>query len=678
MSKRSIRAPKVSIKAVARIAIAEDKKARAAVVADKKKTLKAALRGYKETTADSFQNFEAKLGIGTDNVSTQGTYGFNPITRQRTLLEWMYRGSWLAGIAVDIKADDMTRAGVELKGQLDPDQREAIEECATTLGIWDKLNEAIKWGRLYGGAIAVMLIDGQNPATPLRIETVGPNQFKGLLVLDRWMLDPSMGDLVTTLGPDFGMPRFYRINASAPAMPRLTVHHSRCIRINGIKLPYWQRVQENMWGMSILERLYDRMLAYDSASQGAAQLVYKAFLRTMSVEGLRDLVSGGGKMLEGLLKQMAFMGRYQSNEGVTLIDGADKMEYGGATGFTGLSDVLAQFGQQISGALQIPLVRLFGQSPGGMGSSGESEIRTYYDAINQEQKRDLLVPVTAIYRMLGQSLGIDLEEGFSLTFKSLWQLTETEKADYGQKVTTTVTDAEGAGLISKQTAMKELRQSSHVTGIFTNITDEDIEAADDVPDEPPDILEGANGVDGDPSLQPAEGSPANPAAGAPKNAKGNDSDWVQRVTPLARLYGLHVVIENPKGSIRNGIGEDGKPWSAKLGADYGYLRGAEGADGDQVDCFVGPDPEGAEFVYIIDQRDTVTKAFDEHKVMLGFPDRDSALAAYKASYSDGQHETRIGAVSVMPMPQFLAWVEAGKFKQPFSGWFNRKAADVRI
>lgn len=672
MSKRSIRAPKLSIKAVARQALAEDRKARLAVAADRKKKLREAVKDMAAATTDSFQNFEAKLGIGTDNVSSAGTYGFNPITRQRTLLEWMYRGSWLAGIACDIKADDMTRAGVELKGQLGPDEREAIEECATTLGIWKKLNEAIKWARLYGGAIAVMLVDGQNPATPLRIETVADNQFRGLLVLDRWMLDPSMGDLVTTLGPDFGMPKFYRINASAPAMPRLTVHHSRCIRLSGIELPYWQRVQENMWGMSILERLYDRMLAFDSASQGAAQLVYKSFLRTLSVAGFRDLVSGGGKMLEGFLKQMAFMGRYQSNEGVTLVDAEDKMEYSGATGFTGLSDVLQQFGQQISGALQIPLVRLFGQSPGGMGSNGDSEIRTYYDGVNQEQKRDLLVPVTKIYRMIGQSLGINLDEGFSIAFKSLWQLTESEKAEYAGKVASMVSDVEGAQIIDRATALKELRQASHVSGIFTNVDDEQIEEAENEPDVPP-IEEGD--LAADPSLQNADGPPQSGKV-APLNAK--DSDWIQRVTPLARMYGFHVVIENPKGSIRNGIDENGRAWSAKLPADYGYLRSTEGNDGDQVDCFVGPDVEGFEHVYIIDQRHISTKAFDEHKIMLGYPSRAAALADYEAAYTDGQHNARIGAVSELPIPQFAGWLAAGKFTQPFSGWFNRKAAEVRV
>ncbi len=64
-----------------------------------------------QTTRDSFQNFPLGLGIGTNNASSANTYGYNPITRNRIEIDWMYRGSWSAGAAVDVIADDMTREG---------------------------------------------------------------------------------------------------------------------------------------------------------------------------------------------------------------------------------------------------------------------------------------------------------------------------------------------------------------------------------------------------------------------------------------------------------------------------------------------------------------------------------------------------------------------------------------
>lgn len=427
---------------------------------------------------DSFVNFAANLGMGTDNVMAASTYGFNPITRNRTMLEWIHRGSWLGGVAVDVVADDMTRAGIEIKGDMKPEEIERLEAVATQLQLWKRINETIKWSRLYGGAIAVMLVDGQDPATPLRLQTIRKGQFRGLMVLDRWMVNPSLGDLVTDFGPELGLPKFYQVTAQAPALARMNIHHSRCLRLEGIELPYWQRLTENLWGLSVLERLYDRMIAFDSASTGAAQLVYKSYQKTYKISGLREIVAAGGDALTGLTAYTQFMRRFQGIEGITMIDAEDDIATETHGAFSGLSDALQQFGQQLSGALQIPLVRLFGQSPTGF-STGETDLRNYYDSIKQAQEVQLRVAVSKIYRALALSEGIALPDEMTIQFKSLWQLDDKTKADIASSVGSVITQAEESGLISRGTALKELKQSSAITGIFTNITPEQIKEAEE-------------------------------------------------------------------------------------------------------------------------------------------------------------------------------------------------------
>jgi phage-related protein (TIGR01555 family) len=436
-------------------------------------------------TFDSVINLAHGLGIGADNPTSTATYGYNPITRNRMLLEQIHRGSWLGGVAVDTVANDMTRAGVEFLTELDPDESEKIGHQATSLRIWDQVNETIRWGRLYGGAIAVALIDGQDLRTPLDPKTVGRKQFKGLLVLDRWMLEPTLDDLVTEYGPHLGLPRYYRVGTNAPALRGSAIHYSRVmLRHEGIQLPYQQRLTENLWGISVLERLYDRMIAFDSATTGAAQLVYKAYLRTLKIPGLRDIVSAGGAPMKGLHAYVNVMRRFQGIEGITMIDGEDTFEVQGHSAFSGLSDALIQFGQQLSGALQIPLVRLFGQSPAGLNATGESDLRMYYDHIKQQQVKDLHSGMSTTYHLLARSEGIELPETFALDFRSLWQIQDKEKADIAASTSAAVVSAVDAGLIGRKTALKELRQSGRVTGIFTNITQDLIEAADDEVDPP--------------------------------------------------------------------------------------------------------------------------------------------------------------------------------------------------
>lgn len=539
-----------SVKRAAKSAVARDEAAR-----------------KKQAIVDSFVNFSQNLGVGANNAMTSSSYGFNPITRNRTMLEWMHRGSWIGGVAVDVVADDMTRAGVEIKGDMKPEDIERITELATSMSIWDKLNETIKWSRLYGGAIAVMLVDGQDLKTPLRLNTIRKDQFRGLLPLDRWMVEPSLNDLVTEMGPELGLPKYYTVVADAPGLARMKIHHSRCIRLEGVRLPYWQRLMENLWGLSVLERLYDRLVAFDSATTGAAQLVYKSYMRTYKVQGLREVVAAGGDALSGLTAYVNQMRQFQGIEGITLIDGEDEVSSETHGAFGGLSDALAQFGQQLSGALQIPLVRLFGQSPTGF-STGETDLRNYYDTIKQQQEKSLRVGITKVYRAMAASEGINVPEGTKIEFCSLWQLTDEAKATIAAAVEGAVSDAEEKGLIDRGTALKELKQSSHITGIFTNITPEQIKEAEE---EGPPI--------------PEEAEVAEIKAGA-KGAEKPDPDNAEPVTDRLRKmsrdsapYAAGILFITPQGQmllLERGMSADNP---GTWGLPAGHVEEGESAEG---------------------------------------------------------------------------------------------------
>lgn len=435
--------------------------------------------------ADSFVNFAAKVGIGAGSIADGATYQPTYKSRNRYEIESCYCTNWIAGLAVDLPAEDMTRAGVTFGGTgLQPDELDALNEAMHTLGITPALAELLQWGRLYGGAIAVICIDGQDPETPLEIDSVSRNAFKGLLVFDRWQAIARAADPITTPGPDFGLPSFYDI-MPGQAMQSMTVHHSRVIRAIGDKLPYWRRITEQMWGQSVLERIWDRITAFDSATHGAGQLVYRAHLRTWKIKGLRDIISHGGAdgsaMQAGLVKNIEFVRQCQANEGITVLDDDDTFETH-TYSFSGLSDIIMQFGQQISGAIQVPLTRLFGQSPAGLSSTGESDLRTYYDGIDAERREKLLRPLKLLARIMARSeLGRTDDPLVTVEFGSLWSMSSSEQADIAQKGTATITQAHDSGLIDTPTAMAELRQFGADVGMFSNITDEAIRAASIAP-----------------------------------------------------------------------------------------------------------------------------------------------------------------------------------------------------
>lgn len=133
-----------------------------------------------------------------------------------------------------------------------------------------------------------------------------------------------------------------------------------------------------------------------------------------------------------------------------------------------------------------------------------------------------------------------------------------------------------------------------------------------------------------------------------------------------RLHGLNITIENPRGSVRSGVGADGKPWQASMPADYGYIKGTEGSDGDQVDVYVGPNPQ-SDRAFVIDQRVAETGRHDEHKTFLGFDDRAQVRDAYRQSFSDGKADQRNGGIREMSVDEFKTRLDAGEFKKALSG-----------
>jgi hypothetical protein len=126
-----------------------------------------------------------------------------------------------------------------------------------------------------------------------------------------------------------------------------------------------------------------------------------------------------------------------------------------------------------------------------------------------------------------------------------------------------------------------------------------------------------------------------------------------------RLHGLEISIETAKGERR-------RPEWPPMPCDYGYIRGTVGKDKDHVDVFVGPNRK-SELVVVVDQVNQDGK-FDEHKVLLGFSNKDSAIKQYKLAYTS---DWKVGPVTVMTIAQFKAWLKAGSQNRPVEKQVSR-------
>lgn len=137
-----------------------------------------------------------------------------------------------------------------------------------------------------------------------------------------------------------------------------------------------------------------------------------------------------------------------------------------------------------------------------------------------------------------------------------------------------------------------------------------------------------------------------------------------------------ITIENPKGSTRSGVDADGKPWETTMTHTYGYIRGTEAPDGDHIDVYLSSDIDAWEGrkVFVVDQYNP-DGSFDEHKVMLGFNDRDEAFNAYLSNYEKDWEKGRRLEVTEANLEDFEKWIDSSHRKtKAFADYKSVKGA----
>ena len=136
-----------------------------------------------------------------------------------------------------------------------------------------------------------------------------------------------------------------------------------------------------------------------------------------------------------------------------------------------------------------------------------------------------------------------------------------------------------------------------------------------------------------------------------------------------KVDSFNVTIEQPKGSVRRGKDANGKEWETEMHNTYGYIRGTESVDGDHIDIFLSDNPTEGN-VFVVDQ---VNKdgSFDEHKVMYGFSDMESARKAYLSNYEEGWQG--LGNITEVSKEEFKKWIDSSKRKtKPFAEYSTVK------
>ena len=140
-------------------------------------------RNKQVQTMDAFSNPMFRLGYGSQSPLEATQYPMTRMTQNYALLNSLYRDNWIVQNIITTIPDDMLREWVKLDG-LTPEAQDQIDRAVRRTSLRDRLSKGLYWGRLYGGAVGVILIRGQEDlAQPLDLDAVLPGTFLGLYVV---------------------------------------------------------------------------------------------------------------------------------------------------------------------------------------------------------------------------------------------------------------------------------------------------------------------------------------------------------------------------------------------------------------------------------------------------------------------------------------------------------------
>lgn len=628
---------------------------------------------------------------------------------------------WLIEKACSMPGKDAVRNGYEVqvngKETLTKEQINKITAFDRKFRVLANCAELVKFTNVFGIRVVMFKVESDDPGyyeKPFNIDGVRAGSYRGMAQIDPYWMAPLL-DNAASADPSsihFYEPTWWVINGKK-------VHRSHLHISTGASVADILKPSYYYGGIPLVQRIYERVYAAERTANESPLLAMSKRTNVLKV----DMKAATAKFSEVAKRLMDWI-TFRDNHGIRVIDKNEELLLQD-TSLAELDSVITGQYQLVAAIAEVPSTKLLGTSPKsatkGFAGSGDYEELSYHEKLETIQAEQMNGLVERHHLLLCKSLNIDVQLQVvwnPVGTKSPEQLAELNfrKAEAGKYYIEN-------GVISPDEERERLR-ADKFSGYFL-LTEEQAETEIGVVEKKPDPEtqsnvgdEGDGVVEGQP--EPTSAAPTSrldylsrgaaeqrggPTVQRPYKVKrtvepstvgiikeqGGSGQPQSGVTVESLLeeigclramleagsvanamdadegtyshdwHGLPIFIETRKGEVREGIDMNGEPFSNVMPVDYGYIHGFTAADGDSVDCFIGPD-SGAGMVYVVNQINPETGLFDEHKVMLDFSDIGAAERCYDAAYStDWKGKESIASMTV---DAFKDWLVNGDQKAP--------------
>jgi len=361
---------------------------------------------------DGLQSMLANVGAGRDKMAS-ARYGYQRLDDAQLMNA--YRYAWLPRKIVDLPAKDATSKWRTWAN----DAAWAVEQ---RLQVRRRVLAALTSARLFGGA-AIFIDTGSATLTnPLgEGETV-----QRLVVLQRNQVQLPLPDSADPLAPIGDICR----------VGEREIHKSRLVRFYGNRVP-----GDDDWADSVINACYDAVRNADGVSANVASMVFEAKIDIFKVPGLLDGLADRG-FEDRVMRRMQLAQFGKSTTNALVMDAEEDFQQK-QLNFGGLSDLQMTMLQIVAGASGIPATRLLGRSASGLNSTGDNEIREYYDTIRGEQELVIGPAMHELDMAIAREIG---EPAPDYEWMSLWQMDDAQIADIRSKNAATLASLQSSAV----------------------------------------------------------------------------------------------------------------------------------------------------------------------------------------------------------------------------------------
>jgi phage-related protein (TIGR01555 family) len=393
---------------------------------------------------DGWVNIMTGLGLASKDkrVSAQTKWDI-PIEVD---CENLYASDDVAARLVDTLPDDAFREGIKLN--CDPELATKIEKEFERIGAWQKLHLGWVFGRIYGGAGVVMIVDDSKTLDqPMDLNSI--RKINGLVVLQRFELQADVTNIDNDVtSPNFGMPKTYTLvprrggttstfdpksETQIANISNQKIHYSRIIRFDGNKLPIRNFIQNSYWHDSVFTRTGNAIRNYNTVHDAVATVLQEFNQGVFKIKGLSELLAQGTDGDTAVQNRLSAVNIGRSVARSVIIDSDGEEFTNIAANVSGVPDMVRLVGNRLTVASNMPHTKILGESASGLGATGQSEQGDWYDYVSNQQEKYLRpriqVLLDVIYaQRLGPTNGKPPEKA-GWKFLPLEQMSEKEQAE---------------------------------------------------------------------------------------------------------------------------------------------------------------------------------------------------------------------------------------------------------